>query len=99
MQRISIALAFFRSTPLLILDEPISAIDTWDEVDWFSQVYHWIARRMTLIITQSLTTTRQADKIFVMEAGSIIESGSHAEPLALNGGSAQAWQSQTPDQT
>jgi ATP-binding cassette subfamily B protein len=96
-QRIALARAFLRSAPLLVLDEPTSAMDAWAEADWLSRVHQWNARRTTLIITQRLTTARQADKIFVMEAGRIIEAGSHAELLALNGRYAQAWYAQTPD--
>jgi ATP-binding cassette subfamily B protein len=97
-QRIALARAFLRSAPLLILDEPTSAMDAWAEADWLSRVHQWSARRTTLIITQRLTTARQADKIYVLEAGRIIEAGCHAELLALNGRYAQAWYAQTPAQ-
>ena len=96
-QRIALARAFLRSAPVLVLDEPTSAMDAWAEADWLNRARRWSTRRTALIITHRLTTARQADKIYVMEAGKIIESGSHAELLSLGGRYAQAWHSQTPE--
>jgi ATP-binding cassette subfamily B protein len=94
-QRLALARAFLRAAPVLVLDEPTSAMDAWAEADWLSRVHQWSAQRTTVIITHRLTTARKADKIFVMEAGRIIESGSHAELVASGGRYAQAWQAQS----
>jgi ATP-binding cassette subfamily B protein len=93
-QRLALARAFLRAAPVLVLDEPTSAMDAWAEADWLGRVRQWSAHRTTLMITHRLTTARKANKIYVMEAGRIIESGSHTELVALGGRYAQAWQSQ-----
>ncbi len=97
-QRLALARAFLRAAPVLILDEPTSAMDAWAEADWLSRVHSWSAQRTTLMITHRLTTARKADKIFVMETGRIIESGSHTELVSSGGRYAQAWQAQSSNQ-
>ena len=93
-QRLALARAFLRQAPLIILDEPTSAMDAWAEADWLERFRHLAVGRIVLIITHRFTTARQADLIYVMEAGQIVESGSHEELLARGGRYAQSWQAQ-----
>jgi ATP-binding cassette subfamily B protein len=93
-QRIALARAFLRKAPLVLLDEPTSAMDAWAEADWLDRLHRASAGRTTVVITHRLTTARHADLIYVMVGGTIIESGTHAELLSLNGRYASAWRSQ-----
>lgn len=90
-QRIALARAFLRQSPLMILDEPTSAMDAWSEMEWLARLRSLSQGRTMLIITHRLTTAMQADIIHVMVRGQIVESGSHEELLAAGGRYAQAW--------
>lgn len=94
-QRIALARAFYRQAPLMLLDEPTSAMDAWSEMEWLARLRKLSQGRTTLIITHRLTTAMQADIIHVMVDGRIIESGTHSELVALDGRYAQAWRAQT----
>lgn len=93
-QRIALARAFVRQADLVILDEPTSAMDSWAENAWMARFRDLVAGRTALIITHRFTTAMQADIIHVMAAGQVIESGNHAELLALNGRYAHSWRQQ-----
>jgi len=84
-QRIAIARALLRNTPILILDEATSALDTELERQIQEQLEALMANRTTLVIAHRLSTVEKADRILVMEAGRVIESGTHRELLAHNG--------------
>jgi ATP-binding cassette subfamily B protein len=93
-QRVALARAYWRQAPILVLDEPTSAMDPWAEHDWLQRFRGLAAGHTTLIITHRFTTAMYADIIHVMESGRVVESGSHAELLALNGRYAQSWRDQ-----
>lgn len=93
-QRIALARAFVRQADLIILDEPTSAMDSWTENSWMARFRDLVAGRTALMITHRFTTAMQADIIHVMVAGQIVESGTHAELLALNGRYAYSWRQQ-----
>ncbi len=93
-QRIALARAFLRRAPILVLDEPTSAMDSWAEADWLGRFRTLAAGRTAIIITHRFTTARLADTIHVMDAGCIVESGCHDELLALGGRYASSWQAQ-----
>jgi ATP-binding cassette subfamily B protein len=93
-QRLALARAYWRQAPILILDEPTSAMDPWAEHDWLKRFRKLAVNHTTLIITHRFTTAMYADIIHVMEDGCIVESGSHAELLALGGRYALSWQDQ-----
>ena len=84
-QRLAIARAILKDAPILILDEATSALDTESERHIQNALDRVMANRTTLVIAHRLSTIEKADVIMVMEHGSIIERGSHAELLAADG--------------
>ena len=90
-QRLALARAFLRRAPILILDEPTSAMDPWAEADWLARFRKLAAGRTVLIITHRFSTARFADVIHVMNAGRIVESGTHKQLLQAGGRYAQGW--------
>jgi ATP-binding cassette subfamily B protein len=93
-QRVALARAFLRKTPILILDEPTSAMDPWAEAEWLSRFRELAGGRTALVITHRFTTAMFADGIHVMDGGRIVESGSHEELLNRGGQYAEAWSKQ-----
>ena len=93
-QRIALARAFIRRTPVILLDEPTSAMDSWAEADWMNRFRTLCAGRTALIVTHRFTTAMRADVIHVMEEGRVIESGTHDELIARHGRYSQSWQAQ-----
>ena len=93
-QRVALARAYLRQAPIMILDEPTSAMDPWAESDWLRRFRRLAQDRTSIIITHRFTTAMYADVIHVMDNGHIIESGSHEELLALGGRYARSWQDQ-----
>ncbi len=81
-QRLAIARALLKNAPLLILDEATSALDTQSERSIQKALEHVMANRTTIVIAHRLSTIEKADVILVMEAGEIVERGTHTELLA-----------------
>lgn len=84
-QRLAIARALYKDAPILILDEATSALDAESERAVQEALQILMKNRTTLVIAHRLSTVEHADRIVVMEAGEIIEIGSHAKLLADNG--------------
>ena len=84
-QRLAIARALLKNSPLLILDEATSALDTESERHIQAALDQVMKGRTTLVIAHRLSTIEKADMILVMDAGQIVERGTHTQLLALNG--------------
>jgi len=84
-QRIAAARGFYRTAPLLIMDEPTAALDARAEYALFSSLRMLAEDRTVLVITHRLASVRHADRIYVLGGGQVIEQGTHAELLAASG--------------
>ncbi len=93
-QLITIARAMIQNAPLLILDEATSSVDTRTERQVQAAMDQLTRGRTSFVIAHRLSTIKNADSILVMKDGDIVESGSHAELLALGGFYAELYNSQ-----
>jgi len=84
-QRVALARALRRDAPLVILDEPSSALDPRAEQALFGDVRATLEGRSALLISHRYSTVRMADRIYVMQHGQIVEAGSHESLMATDG--------------
>jgi len=84
-QRIAIARAFVRAPSLLLLDEPTSSLDAASEAEVQAGLRELMAGRTTLVIAHRLSTVQNADLLYVLEAGELVEQGTHAQLIARGG--------------
>ena len=94
-QRLAIARAVLKDAPLLLLDEATSAVDNDTEAALQRSIHTIAQHRTTVIIAHRLSTVRHADRILVLEHGTVIEEGTHEALLDLNGVYARLWAVQT----
>lgn len=84
-QRIALARALLKESPVLLLDEATASLDTENEKSIQTAVQSLHGKRTVMIIAHRLSTVLEADRIYVMQAGRIVEEGTHTELLARNG--------------
>jgi ATP-binding cassette, subfamily B, bacterial len=94
-QRIALARAFLKDAPVLVLDEATSALDSEVEAQIQEALLRVMEGKTVLAIAHRLSTIAEMDRIVVMEAGRIVEMGSHDDLLAQNGLYARYWNRQS----
>ena len=93
-QKIAIARVFARRPDIVILDEPSSALDPIAEYNMYKNMLNATENETVIFISHRLSATRDADRIYLFENGTVIEQGSHAELIKLNGKYAEMWKLQ-----
>ena len=93
-QKLAVARVFYKDANLIILDEPSSALDPIAEYHLNQSMLTAAEKKSVVFISHRLSTTRIADRIYMLENGRIIEEGSHEELLALGGKYAGMWKVQ-----
>lgn len=83
--RLALARALVRDPLILILDDALSAVDTHTEEEILSGLREFMRNRTSLLISHRISTVRDADQIYVLDGGVIVERGTHAELLSSNG--------------
>jgi len=97
-QRIAIARAILKGSPILLFDEATSALDSHSEQAILSAMREVAQRHTSLVIAHRLSTITDADKIIVMKQGQVVEQGQHHQLLAANGEYARMWQLQQSEE-
>lgn len=90
-QRIALARACLRTSPILILDEPTVGLDNTNEAAVSQAIWRLAKDRTTLLITHDLRLAHQADRVLCLEGGDIAEDGTHADLIQQNGPYAKLW--------
>jgi len=97
-QRIAIARAFLKDAPILLLDEATSALDTESEAQVQAALERLMTGRTTIVIAHRLSTVKDADRIYVIDKGRVVETGSHASLVRQKGLYARLAKAQDLDQ-
>lgn len=93
-QKVALARAFLRDAPIIILDEPSSALDPQAEAEIFDKFRQVVKGKIAILISHRLSTVKMADKIFVIANGKISEGGSHYELMQNRGNYAYLFDTQ-----
>ena len=97
-QRLTIARLLIAAPSVVVLDEATSALDSTNESAVQEALTEAMSHRTSLVIAHRLSTVRAADRILVLEAGTVVESGTHAELLAADGRYTELYETQFADQ-
>jgi len=84
-QKVALARAFYRDAGILVLDEPTSALDPVAELAVFERIREMARSRAVILISHRFSTVYRADRIYILDKGSVAESGTHAELMELDG--------------
>ena len=93
-QKLALARSYFRDAPIVILDEPTSAMDAIAEHDIISRFHQLVEGKIAILISHRLSTIKMADRIYVLEKNEIIESGSHDDLIKHGQKYAQMFETQ-----
>jgi ATP-binding cassette, subfamily B, bacterial len=94
-QRVALARALLRQTPILVLDDALSAVDTDTESDIIEALRRTSGRQTTIVIAHRLSTLAHADRIVVLDRGRIVQQGTHAELMMEDGLYRHLWEHQS----
>ena len=84
-QKVALARAFYRDAGILVLDEPTSALDPVAELAVFERIREMARSKAVILISHRFSTVYRADRIYILDKGSVVESGAHAELMELDG--------------
>ncbi|MEU4216369.1 ABC transporter ATP-binding protein [Actinoplanes sp. NPDC026623] len=84
-QRLAVSRAFYRDAPLLICDEPTANLDARAEHEVYRRLRHLAAGRTVVLITHRMASVREADRIYVLDHGAVVEEGDHGSLMAEDG--------------
>jgi ATP-binding cassette subfamily B multidrug efflux pump len=84
-QRAAIARAVYVDPPILVLDDALSAVDTYTEEEILGRLGRVMRQRTSIIVAHRVSTVRAADQIFVLDEGSVVERGTHDQLVARGG--------------
>jgi ATP-binding cassette subfamily B protein len=93
-QRVALARAFFRDAPFIVLDEPTAALDARAEYDLFRSLTQLATGKAVLLISHRFSSVRDADRIYVLRDGRVVEEGSHDQLMAAAGHYAELYELQ-----
>ncbi len=84
-QKIALARAYMRKAQIIILDEPTAALDARAEYETFARFADFVSGQIALLISHRFSTVRMANRIIVLQRGTILEQGTHSQLLSQNG--------------
>ena len=93
-QRLAIARGLYRANGFIVLDEPTAAIDPIEETKIYTQFHNLVEGKCAIIVTHRLGSVKLANRIIVMDAGEIVDTGTHEELLSHQGKYAEMWTAQ-----